>query len=236
MAGVVRSISPMALLYRAELRPSKIELVAGWAPTQPWFEGSASAGLVSVASFRFDDPEGEVGIETLLVRAGDGPVMQVPLTYRGAPLEGGDAWLIGTMQHSVLGQRWVYDAAGDPAYLTAVATAALTGGGQAEQYVDIDGELVFREPTAVVVGNGTSGMPVPALVSVDRVSMRHERGSTVVEAGDLRLVIVRALITDGHPAHRLSALDSADDVAPAVLTGTWSDQLEPQQLVLVLAP
>lgn len=222
----------MALLYRAELRPSKIELVAGWAPTQPWFDGGVDAELVSVASFRFDDPAGEVGIETLLVRAGDGPMLQVPLTYRGAPLEGGDAWLIGTMQHSVLGQRWVYDAAGDPAYLTAVATAALTGGRQADQYVDVDGQLVFREPTAVVVGSGTSGTPVPPQVSADRVSMRHDRQSTVVEAGDLRLVIVRVLSTD----ERTTDLDPSDDVLSAVLTGTWSGQVEPHQLVRVLAP
>lgn len=222
----------MALLHRAELRPSKIELVAGWAPSQPWFEASAGAEPATVASFRFDDPAGEVGIETLLVRAGDGPVQQVPLTYRGAPLEGGDAWLIGTMEHSVLGRRWVYDGAGDPAYLTAVATAALTGGRQADQYVDVDGELVFREPTAVVAGSGTSAAPVPPLVPVDRVSVRHEPGSTVVTAGDLRLVIVRTLGSEVH----LRALDGSDDAPSAVLTGTWSGQLEPQPLVLVLAP
>src|ERR1700710_2202585 len=99
----------MALLHRATLQPSKLELLQDWAPTQPWFDGDRSAELVTVAAYRFDDPEGEVGIETLLVRAGDGPVLQVPLTYRAAPLDGGDAWLIGTMQHSVLGQRWTYD-------------------------------------------------------------------------------------------------------------------------------
>jgi len=221
----------MALLHRAQLRPSKIELVAGWAPTQPWFEASTGAELASVASFRFDDPEGEVGIETLLVRAGDGPVMQVPLTYRGAPLDGGGTSLIGTMQHSVLGQRWVYDGAGDPAYLTAVATAALTGGRQADQFVDTDGELVFREPTAVVVGSGTSGTPVPPPASADAVSIRNERGSTVVEAGALRLVIVRTPGAGG----RTGALDPVDDVPSAVLTGTWSGQVEPQQLVIALA-
>ena len=62
--------------------------------------------------------------------------------------------------------------------------------------------------------------------------MRHDRQSTVVEAGDLRLVIVRALSTD----ERTADLDPSDHVPSAVLTGTWSDQLEPQQLVLVLAP
>ncbi|PVU82597.1 hypothetical protein DDP54_05825 [Cellulomonas sp. WB94] len=225
----------MALLHRAELRPSKIELVASWAPTQPWFEAGAGAELATVGSFRFDDPAGEVGIETLLVRAGDGPVMQVPLTYRGSPLDGGDAWLIGTMQHSVLGERWVYDGAGDPVYLTAVATAALTGGRQADQYVDSGGELVFREPTALVVGSGTSGTPVPSTVPADTVSMRNEQGSTVVEAGDLRLVIVRTVRAGGRSARPLGTLDPVDGAPSAVLSGTWSDQAEPRTLVVVLA-
>ena len=42
----------MALLHQAELRPSKLELVEGWAQSQPWFEGDARAKLTNVASFR----------------------------------------------------------------------------------------------------------------------------------------------------------------------------------------
>ena len=145
----------MALLYRASLSPSKLELLEGWAPSQPWFEGDASGHLSSVASYRFDDPEGEVGVETLLVRAGDGPVLQVPLTYRNERLDGADAWLIGTMQHSVLGERWTYDATGDPVYLLTLATAVLTGGHQADQFIEIDGVMTEREPTAVVSGSGS---------------------------------------------------------------------------------
>lgn len=210
----------MALLYRAELRPSKLELIEGWAPTQPWFAGDASGGVTSVASYRFDDPEGEVGIETLLVRAGGGPVLQVPLTYRGAPLDGAEGWLIGTMQHSVLGRRWTYDATGDPAYVAAVAAAVLAGGHQAEQYVDVDGELVLREPTAVVVGSGAEGTAVPVAAALGTVTARHGRGSTVVEARDLLLVIAR----------------DVGGLAPAEgsesLSGTWTDHPEPTILAL----
>jgi len=217
----------MALLHQAELRPSKIELITGWAQTQPWFAGSAGSGPTNVASFRFDDPDGEVGIETILVRAGDGPVLQVPLTYRGEPLAGGDAWLIGTMHHSVLGPRWVYDATGDPAYLAAVATAALTGDGQAEQYVLIDGERVLRESTAVVIGSGTRGTPVPSLPSAGAVSTRDERGATIVEASGLQLIVTRLLGARG------AAVAPNDDATQGVLTGTWKDQPEPQTLVQV---
>ncbi len=38
----------------------------------------------------------------------------VPMTYRGAALEGADGGLIGTAEHGVLGRRWIYDGMGDP--------------------------------------------------------------------------------------------------------------------------
>ena len=221
-------VNRMALLHRAELRPSKIELLDGWVSAQPWFEGDASAGLSNVASFRFDDPEGEVGVETLLVRAGDGPILQIPLTYRNAQLAGADAWLIGTMQHSVLGKRWVYDAVGDPVYLLTVASAAVAGGRQAELFVEIDGELVQRKPTAPVVGSGTSGAPI-LLPSVDDVAVRNEDGLTVVETTSLQLVILR--VPGGPAQHRPASLSGAV-TAEGTLTGTWAGQSEPQPLVL----
>jgi len=115
----------MALLHRAELHPTKLELLAGWLPGRRWYRERSAAGLVRVSSYRFDDPAGAVGIETMLVMAGDGPIYQVPLTYRGAPLEDGDGWLVGTAEHSVLGRRWVYDACGDPVYVAALTSAIL---------------------------------------------------------------------------------------------------------------
>lgn len=33
----------MALIHRATLRPSKLELVAGWAPGRPWGAAAAAA-------------------------------------------------------------------------------------------------------------------------------------------------------------------------------------------------
>jgi Maltokinase N-terminal cap domain len=144
----------MALLYRADLVPSKLDLVAGWAPKQPWFVGEEDAPFTTVASFRFDDPKGQVGVETLLVRAGDGPVMQIPLTYRNEELPGAGEHFLGTMEHSVLGTRWTYDGLGDPVYLAELARVILTGDSQVEQWIEIDGVMTKREPTAVVVGSG----------------------------------------------------------------------------------
>ena len=67
----------MALLHRATLRPTKLELLTAWLPDRPWYRGAGDP--VRVTGFRFDDPDGEVGIETLLVRAGNGPLLQVPV-------------------------------------------------------------------------------------------------------------------------------------------------------------
>jgi hypothetical protein len=217
----------MAILYNAELTPSKIELVAEWAPTQPWFAGDAGDMMTTVASFRFDDPEGEVGVETLLVRAGDGPVMQVPLTYRGAPLAGAESSLIGTMKHSVLGDRWVYDAVGDPVYLLTVASAIVTAGREAELLVDVDGEQVRRDPTATVTGSGMPGVATPALPLADDVAVRAEGAMTIAETPALTVVVDR--VPGAKPPHP-HLLDGVAGTS-GLLTGSWSGQPEARSLV-----
>jgi len=228
------SIEDMALIHRAQLRPSKLELLEPWLRTRSWFTGDPTAPLTSAGAYRFDDPAGEVGIETLLVRAGDGPVLQVPLTYRDAPLEGGDAWLIGTMEHSVLGRRWTYDAVGDPAYIAALATTILRGGTQADEFVDVDGVLVFRESTATVAGSGTADAPTPALPSMTVLSTRDEPGSTVVEFGSLRFVVLRAPTSPAAEPIALAAGTTAGGV-PGHLSGTWAGQPQPSILAVAVA-
>lgn len=210
----------MALLYHSEVHPSKLELIAAWAPSQPWFVGDPGADFDNVAAYRFDDPEGRVGIEVILVRAGDGPLTQVPLTYRDAPLTGAEAWLIRTMDHSILGTRWAYDGTGDPAFIAAAATAALTGGSQVEQYFEQNGEREVREPNARVTGDG-SGAGV-ATSDVVNVATRYERGVTVIEAGTLRMTVARAI-----PG-------PIQGDAIASLIGTWTDHSEPVVLAQVL--
>src|SRR5690554_6768925 len=176
----------MALLHQAELRPSKLELVGGWAPSQPWFSGNGGE-LTSVGAYRFDDPAGEVGVETLLVRVQAGPVHQVPLTYRGVPLEDADEWLIGTLNHSVLGTRWVYDGLGDPVYLQTVTDAIATGATQAEQYFEVDGKRVQREATAKTLGSGISEVQSSLLPDVDEIAVRTEGAVSVAEPPAVRI-------------------------------------------------
>jgi hypothetical protein len=119
----------MALFHVATVTPTKAELIAAWAPNQPWGPSTAAAMEV-IGSYRFDDPDGRVGMETHLVSTG-GALLQVPLTYRDEPLDGADDALITEMQHSVLGTRWVYDGLRDPRLVVMLAAVTMTGQGEA---------------------------------------------------------------------------------------------------------
>lgn len=206
----------MAHIHAAStITPTKPELLAAWVPRQPW--AGETGALSQLGSFRFDDPDGEVGIETFLLATADGRVLQVPLTYRAAPLAEGDAFLVTTMDHSVLGARWVYDGCGDPAYAAAVATAVLTGGHEAELWLEEDGERVRREPTARVRGSGDG----PVQVAAEPVAVSPGTDADVVRLGALDVEVRHVLDP------RLEA-DGAE-----VLTGTWPGQDEPVVLVRV---
>ncbi|WP_370613910.1 CG0192-related protein [Mumia sp. Pv 4-285] len=160
----------MALIHRAELVPGKLDILSTWLPSQAWFPGGADGELERVGAYRFDDPAGEVGIETLLVRYPGGPVLQVPLTYRAAPLEGADDALVGTMHHSVLGERWAYDGTADPVYVQAVVAAIVRGGHQADEVVEADdGRLVTRELTTFAHGSGADVDVARTTIDVRRV-------------------------------------------------------------------
>ncbi|MCH6197553.1 hypothetical protein MHT86_08610 [Corynebacterium mastitidis] len=77
------------------------------------------------ASWRLLDPEGQVGVEIAVLRA-NARLVQAPLTYRPRPLEEGEG-LLGEMEHSVLGTRYVYDARRDPAFPPLLAAALREG-------------------------------------------------------------------------------------------------------------
>jgi hypothetical protein len=215
------TIRRMALLHRADLRPTKLELLATWLPGRPWYRGHPGADIARVAAFRFDDPAGAVGIETMLVEAGDGVTYQVPLTYRDAPMAGGDGWLVGTTDHSVLGQRWVYDGCADPVYAAALARAILAGSGQAEEFFEVDGRLESRQPSMTVIGSGQDAdADIPAIGSLRRVM---ESDPTIIVTDSVELAIVRCLT-------------GSASLPGAALTGTWSGQPTPVPLAYAAAP
>ena len=197
----------MALLHRAQLVPSKLELLSGWLPARPWFHGTAQPPAFELAgAYRFDDPDGEVGIETHLLTDPDGTVWQAPLTYRAAPFDAAESGFVGTLEHSVLGTRFVYDGCADPVYAQALATAVLTGGRQADLEIATGDTTERREATTLVSGSGAAGSTVP---TIGAVHATVDGTSTVIECGSLTLVVL----------HRVDA--PVDPAPAAVLTGTW---------------
>ena len=148
----------MALLHHATLTPTKKELLDAWLPGQDWAAGLDPAALSVVGGYRFDDPDGEVGMEGIVLSRADGPAdgtfVHVPLTYRAVPLEGAEEHLVGTMEHSALGTRWVYDAEADPVWQATATATVLEGGSGAEEYFEVDGVRETREPLVAVQGSG----------------------------------------------------------------------------------
>lgn len=157
-------MSGTAELHAATLTPSKRDLLAAWLITQSWFEGSVAEADI-VGSFRFVDPEDEVGVETLLVAAG-GQVYHVPVTYRSAPFDEGLGRLIGTMEHSVLGRRWVYDATVDPVYVAELVRVIREGDTEAD--LERDGQPVGK--TATAEGSGVD--PVADATGMVRIARK----------------------------------------------------------------
>ena len=80
----------MGLVHaNATVTPTKKELIEAWLPTRTWGRGASSGE--KLVEYRFDDPAGEVGVETMVVRVPDGSLLQVAFSYRGAPLAGAEA-------------------------------------------------------------------------------------------------------------------------------------------------
>ncbi|MFB9777486.1 CG0192-related protein [Brevibacterium otitidis] len=195
----------MAQLYDAELSPGKLELVQTWLPSQEWSGLDAEVPLEVVTSYRFDDPAGEVGIEMHLVRSADnadGPIYQVPVTYRGAPLEGAEDALITTMEHSVLGKRWVYDAVADPVFVEQARRTIAEADTSAEEII-VDGDN-----------------PGPRTDIADARGTGWDAAIKAVEEADLN--VTRLLEAD-----QLAGAETG----PGMLMATWDGQSEPVELM-----
>lgn len=199
----------MALLHNATLHPSKLDLLAGYL---------RQSSLTQLGAYRFDDPNGAVGIETHLVRDPSGAIWHLPLTYRDEPLDGIEEWAVGTLEHSTLGKRWVYNGCADPVYASELIRAIFTGGSQVEQYFETDGGRQYRDPTATVLGSGEPGTPVPQVSGVHAESFDAD---TLIDAGSVQVVV----------RHRLDSPEPESN--SATLSGTWETAREPVVLAYV---
>ncbi len=203
----------MALYHDAIITPSKSEVLADWVPTQAW--SPASGEVDPIGAFRFDDPEGQVGLETHLVRM-DGVVLHVPLTYRAEPLAGAEHGLIGEVEHSALGTRWVYDGLADARYVLMLAAVAMTGQGEALGMVQYDGKWHLAPATVRIVGGGWS----QERAGVDGFAAESIEGPEVTYSNDRFDLTV----------YRRPASQAQDSLA---LSATWEAQPEPVLLAMV---
>ncbi|MDO5534498.1 MAG: hypothetical protein Q4F65_07595 [Propionibacteriaceae bacterium] len=155
---------------QATLSPSKLELLAPWLGQQAWFSGD-SEDLERVAFFRFVDPDGEVGLDSMLL-ASAGVVYHVPVTWRAEELDEGD--LIGTLEHSELGTRYCYDATTDPVYVAELVRVIREGDTGADITNVETGQPLA--PTAEVAGSGvTPGVDAQGAVRLIRIlDAEHE--------------------------------------------------------------
>ncbi|MPY59760.1 maltokinase N-terminal cap-like domain-containing protein [Streptomyces spongiae] len=171
----------MAIIHRTTLKPTKLELLTSWLPSRPWYGGAGEPEPARVGGFRLDDPEGEVGIEFMVVTDISGPEPAhylVPLTYRGAPLDGADHALVGTMEHGVLGQRWAYDGCHDPVLL-AQLWALIEGRAEAQAQSITD--TPDREVTRSYAGEGLTApdLATPATDDQDGTELPAPQGTTL---------------------------------------------------------
>jgi hypothetical protein len=205
----------MALFHRATIAPTKHDLIAEWAPTRSWGP-PADAPLDVIGSYRFDDPDGRVGMEIHLVDAG-GMLLHVPLTYRDEPLTDGRDALITEMQHSVLGTRWVYDGLRDPLLVVMLAACAMTGQGEALGMAVYEGRW-YIAPTNVRIQGGGWGLE---RVPVDGFELESDEAARSVLRNDrFELTVYRRPVPGSRPAIGLTATwDGRSD--PVVLADVY---------------
>lgn len=203
----------MGRFYPATITPSKGELIAAWLPSQRWAP-STDADVEVVGAFRYDDPDGQVGMETHLVSVG-GVLLQVPLTYRSEPLAGAEAALVGTLQHSDLGTRWVYDGLRDPQATMVLAAVALTGQGEALGMGERDGRW-FIAPSPVRIRGGGWGLE---RIYVDGLELeRDDAEASVLRNDRIEVTVSRRPVPGPQPT--------------IGLTATWDGQAEPVVLAV----
>lgn len=190
----------MAIFHRATITPTKPEVIAKWAPTQPWGP-PVGTDVDVIGSFRFDDPNGRVGMETHLVTAG-GQLLQVPLTYRDEPFDSAEHALITEMEHSVLGTRWVYDGLQDPLFVVMLAGVAMTGQGEALGMAVYNDRWYIAPSNVRIHGGGWTDERVP----VDRFELTSDEANASVLHNDrFELTMFRRPVTGPRPAIGLTA-------------------------------
>ena len=193
----------MSLIHRTTLKPTKLELLTEWLPSRPWYQGAAGLpSLTKAGGFRLDDPAGEVGLE-FMVAADGSTAYHVPLTYRGTPLAEISDALIGTLEHGVLGRRWVYDGTRDPVLVRQLMALIQ---GEAEPQAQSQSDT--QDPTVLSWPAANRALGSAAFTVAD--DAEGTMVSVSATAGELALRI-----------HRVLRPVTGDGAAPGAVSATW---------------
>lgn len=214
----------------ATLTPPFPQFLPAWMAQQRWYTAQgATPELRRVGGLRFQDPAGEVGIETwlLLDEAGPRPILyQVPLTYRGAPVEGLEHALVTQAEHSELGPRWIYDGCHDPVGAQVILDAILT-----EQEVVSDAGAQYGTATGHRA-TGPGALPEPTGGGRARVLSGEQSNTSIIYEGTdgapVICKIFRVLAAGENPdvAVQLALAGAGSSHVPAplgALHGSWPD-------------
>nr|WP_202437524.1 1,4-alpha-glucan branching protein [Streptomyces sp. SID5910] len=191
-------------------------MLASWLPSRPWYRGGRDAApeLTRAGGFRLDDPRGEVGIEFMVVTDASGPAAHlVPLTYRGAPLDGAEHALIGTMEHGVLGKRWAYDGCQDPVLVAGLLALA---DGRAEAQAQSTSDTPDRD---VLVTREGEGSLLPEFTDLADFPVTDDEDGTLLTAPGGAVLRLHRVLRPGPETP--AALPAG---AAGTVTGSWQTQ------------
>jgi Maltokinase N-terminal cap domain len=224
----------MARIHDTTMTPTKLELLTAWLPSQPWYRGTGrNPALHRAGGFRLDDPDGEVGIEVLFVTDSASTIYQVPLSYRGVPLEGAEAELVGTAEHGVLGPRWIYDGLRDP--VAVAQLLALVSGDVVAQHQSVSDTPdpsvtrtfhLSRSLAPAARGGDDAAAPTPQVVGDGeaRTTIAVELAGGGASPELLALHVLRVLSADDDGAGRAP---EADGDGTGQIVGTVDAEVRP---------
>ena len=138
-------------------RIAKIHPTATLNPTKDEILHQQFGPVTNIGAFRFVDPNGKVGIETLLGRETDGALLQFPVTYREQRIS--DTHEVGTTEHSHLGTRHITKIVADPVAVTEIIRVILEGDTNVQRS---DGKTSPYE----IRGTGTAGVDTLTLGNI----------------------------------------------------------------------
>jgi hypothetical protein len=142
------------------------------------------------------------------VGRGRGRVRAQRSVFDPLPLADAEAALVGTLEHSVLGTRWVYDGLRDPCYVRMLAAVSLTGHGQSVGMVELEGRWhAARSPITIHGGGWNEGGAL-----VDGFDLATDDAAASLLRNDaFEMVVHRRPVAGPQPAVGLSATWEGQD-------------------------